>query len=80
MEAIVVAACGAVIAIMNYLRTRKVDKRMTHEFTNNGGSSARDVLDYLVIKVDNIEDKVDSVEVEQAKVRCELEDVKGRLP
>lgn len=60
MEAIVVAACSVIIAGLNYLRTRKVDKRVDHEFSNNGGSSARDLLEYLVIKVDRIEDKVDA--------------------
>lgn len=60
MEAILVAGCGVIIAGLNYLRTRKVDKRVDHEFSNNGGSSARDLLEYLVIKVDRIEDKVDA--------------------
>jgi hypothetical protein len=60
MEAIVVAAASVVIAGLNYLRTRKVDKRVDHEFTNNGGSSARDILDYLVIKIDKIDDKIDA--------------------
>lgn len=60
METLIVAGLGAVAAGLNYLRTRKMEKRVTHEFTNNGGSSARDVLDYLVVKVDRIEDKIDS--------------------
>jgi hypothetical protein len=60
MEAIVVAGASVIIAGLNYLRTRKVDKRVDHEFTNNGGSSARDVLDYLVIKIDRIDDKIDA--------------------
>jgi hypothetical protein len=72
MEAIVVAAASVVIAGLNYMRTRKVDKRVDHEFTNNGGSSARDLLDYLVVKVDKIED-------EQIRVRAELAEVKDKL-
>lgn len=59
MEAIVVAACGVIIAGLNYLRTRKIGKRVDHEFTNNGGNSARDLLDHVVIKLDRIEDKID---------------------
>jgi hypothetical protein len=72
MEAIVVAAASVIIAGLNYLRTRKVDKRVNHEFTNNGGTSARDLLDYLVVKVDKIED-------EQIRVRAELAEVKDKI-
>ena len=60
MEALVVAGLTLLAAGLNYLRTRKIDKRVQHEFTNNGGSSARDVLDHLVIKLDRIEDKIDN--------------------
>ena len=60
METLVVAGCGVIIAGLNYLRTRKIDKRVDHEFTNNGGSSARDLLDHLAVKLDRIEDKIDS--------------------
>lgn len=60
MEALVVAGLTLLAAGLNYLRTRKIDKRVEHEFTNNGGSSARDVLDHLVIKLDRIEDKIDN--------------------
>jgi hypothetical protein len=68
----VVAAASVIIAGLNYLRTRKVDKRVNHEFTNNGGTSARDLLDYLVVKVDKIED-------EQIRVRAELAEVKDKI-
>lgn len=60
MEAIVLAALVLLTALVNYLRTRKVGNRVNHEFTNNGGSSARDVLDHLVIKLDRMEDKIDA--------------------
>lgn len=60
MEGLVIAALTLLAAGLNYLRTRKVDKRVEHEFTNNGGSSARDILDHLVIKLDRMDEKLDA--------------------
>lgn len=56
---IILAVIVGVTALVNYLRTRKVGNRVDHEFTNNGGSSARDVLDHLVVKLDRMEQKMD---------------------
>lgn len=47
MEALVLGALALGTALLNYLKTRKVHKRVDHEFTPNGGSSARDLLEQI---------------------------------
>lgn len=56
---LILAVIVLATAVMNYLRTRKVDRRVDHEFTNNGGTSARDLLDRIAERVIAIDEKVD---------------------
>ena len=66
MEALIVAGLGAVAAGLNYLRTRKIDKRVSHEFSNNGGSSARDLLDRIAAEQIRQGESIDLVSEQMA--------------
>lgn len=57
---VIPATATVVTAWLNNRRTKKVEDRVNHEFTNNGGGSARDLLDYVVLKVDKIDSKLDN--------------------